>query len=337
MKSAFLYLSPFFCFLNSAFAQDAHWAQYYNTIAYNNPAQIGLYNGYAYQRAVLAYRNQWASVPVPYNTAFLAFDRQVKLKGMRNNSFGIGGTLLHDEAGDSQLSLDELTAQAAYHLAVTKNQWVSIGAQVGVAQRRFQTKKLTFDNQYNGDVFDPMLSTRENIPLSDFLFMDYGVSANYVWFYNAHTAVEIGGTALHLDAPQQSFFNQDAVRLPRRFSLNARAQFPLADRLDITLSGNSFFQEKQSETVFSALFNFTLKEETFKKIAIYGGCGLRINDAIIPAVGIQYNQWRAGLCYDITTSNFSKASQGNGGIELTVQHFWYRVPPIKKAKACPVY
>ncbi len=338
------YSSPIFALLftilssvNTGFAQDVHWSQYYNTVNYNSPSQIGLYNGYAYQRAVLAYRNQWQSVPVAYNSAMLAFDRQIKFKGMGGNSLGIGAVLVHDEAGDSQMSLNEVTAQLAYHQAVAKNQWISGGVQIGGAQRRFKTQKLTFDNQFNGDVYDPQLANRENFPLNDFTFLDFGVSAGYAFYKDAHTLIEANAAATHLDEPQQSFFNSEKVRLPRRYAVSVRGQFPISERLDIALSGSSFIQGKQTEILASALFNFTLKEEIFKKIALYGGVGLRFNDAIIPSIGMQYNQWRVGLSYDVNTSNFINASQGNGGFELTVQHLWYRVPPIKKAKACPVY
>ncbi|MEY4926326.1 MAG: hypothetical protein RI894_762, partial [Bacteroidota bacterium] len=214
-----------------AWAQDVHFSQYYNTPNYTNVALIGLYNGNAYQRAGLAYRNQWASVPVSYTSATLAFDQQIRLKKIKKNSLGIGLLLLHDEAGDSRMGLTELGLQAAYHQAIAPNQWVSVGAQFGAAQRRYQLQKLTFDNQFNGDAFDPQLGSRENIPSSDFLFLDLGASVGYSWFYNPHTSVEANIGINHLDEPQQSFFNEKAVRLPRRYNFSLRTQFPLADRL----------------------------------------------------------------------------------------------------------
>lgn len=337
MRPFLSFFSLVFC-VNAAFAQDIHFSQAYNLPVFSSPALVGLYaNERAYQRANLTYRNQWATVAVPYNTAFLSFDRQIRLKGMNRSSFGIGASLLHDEAGDSQLTTDAVSVQVVYHQAIAKQHTLALGIQVGGTQRRFQMQKLTFDNQYNGDVFDPSLSTRENIPRSNFSFLDVGVSAGYAWYGTAHQSLEAGFAVNHLDEPEQSFFNNATIRLPRRYQASLRAQLPLADRLDAVLAVNTAWEGKQTEMVFTALFSFAVAEKVFKKVSIYGGSGFRLNDALIPTVGVQYNQWRVGLSYDVTISAFAAATKGNGGIELSMQHLWYKVPPVKKAKACPVY
>ena len=332
---------PFFSLiicLNAAFAQDIHFSQIYNLPVFSSPALVGRYqNELIYQRAALAYRNQWATVAVPYNTVFLSFDRQLNIKGMKRSRFGFGASLLHDEAGDSQLTTDALSVQVAYHQAIAKQHTLSLGIQVGGTQRRFQTQKLTFDNQYNGDVFDPSFGSRENIPLANFSFLDVGISAGYAWYGSPHRSLEAAFTVNHLDEPQQSFFDNSKIRLPRRYQASLRAQLPLADRLDAILAVNTAWQGKQTETVLTTLFSFAVEEKIFKKISIYGGTGFRLNDALIPTVGLQYNQWRVGLSYDVTISAFAAATKGNGGIELSLQHLWYKVPPVKKAKACPVY
>jgi hypothetical protein len=67
MKKSFtLFSSLIILAVTSGSAQDIHFSQFYNTPILVNPAFTGFING-NYRFAAL-YRNQWASVTVPYQT-----------------------------------------------------------------------------------------------------------------------------------------------------------------------------------------------------------------------------------------------------------------------------
>ena len=43
-----------------------------------------------------------------------------------------------------------------------------------------------------------------------------------------------------------------------------------------------------------------------------------VNDAIIPYVGLDYGSFNLGMTYDVNVSAFKTASQGRGGIEISL-------------------
>ena len=95
----------FACFCTQiAFAQGIHFSQYYNAPMLENPANTALMSDYDY-RAGVNYRNQWAAVPVPYNTASAFVDLQAFRKEEGHGWLGIGGAVFSDRAGDGNLAL----------------------------------------------------------------------------------------------------------------------------------------------------------------------------------------------------------------------------------------
>src|ERR1700679_3781535 len=84
-----------------AIGQSIHFSQYYNAPMLLNPANTALMPDYDY-RFGMNYRNQWAAVPVPYNT-FSAF-ADFKVGGNKNNEthnnwLGLGLAFFNDKAG----------------------------------------------------------------------------------------------------------------------------------------------------------------------------------------------------------------------------------------------
>ena len=82
-------LTAFSCATYS-FAQDVHFSQYDQTVALTRPALVGGYTDNTYQRAAVAYRNQWQTVPVAYNSVLGSWDREIRLKKTKNSHFGVG-------------------------------------------------------------------------------------------------------------------------------------------------------------------------------------------------------------------------------------------------------
>jgi len=135
-----------------SWSQDIHFTQFWNVPLYHNSALTGVYGGD--MRMVANYRSQWASVPVPYSTFHGSFEQKIPIERLGNNVLGGGIILNHDQAGDSKLSRTNITLSSAYTRQLSEKHFLSGGLQIGIAQRRFQTDDLTFDNQFNGDIFN---------------------------------------------------------------------------------------------------------------------------------------------------------------------------------------
>lgn len=335
MKNLCLHLS-FLLLPSCLLAQDIHFSQYDYTPALANPALIGNFADNAYQRASVNYRNQWQGVPVAYNSVLASWDSEIKPKKLKNNALGIGFSIIHDAAGDSKLGLTEVNLLCAYHFFINKNNTLSAGTALGYGMRRFDSKNLRFDNQFNDGFFDATQSSQEIFTNTNFGFFD--AAASVAWRYQkARQSAWVSANVQHLNAPEQSFYGSATSVLPRQISLTMGAKLPLAKRLDIQPSLHGASQGAYFEALGTVLFDYHLNEQRFKKINLLFGVAYRNEDAIIPTIGLRYNAWRVGLSYDVNISNFKIATRGVGGPEISVQHFWYKVVPNPKNKACPVY
>src|ERR1700733_14673893 len=103
-----------------AFAQDIHFTQFDMQPLVINPAFTGMFDGQV--RAAAIYRNQWASVTVPYVTYGASVDLPVYID--RNGDYLAAGLQLYkDQAGDANLSNFSGLLSIAYHkfFGVTEN------------------------------------------------------------------------------------------------------------------------------------------------------------------------------------------------------------------------
>ncbi len=330
---------PQFCL-----AQDIHFTQFEKNSALVAPATTGLLggNGYqnAYQRAALSYRQQWQSVPVPYSSALFSLERLYENKKIfgKKGSFGAGVAALFDRASDGNLSTYQLQTTAAYHYQIQKNTYISASLQAGAAQRSVETQKLTTNNQFNGDIYDA------NLPNADPLFAatkpifyaDFGTSVSLQHITNT-VRWQFSAAVFHLNEPYTAFAQTSQTRLSRRYTASIVASFPIIKNIDIQPLILFQRQAKYQEIVAGAQINYHLKNDVFNKIDLTAGSRYRLGDALMPTVGLRYNQWLVGLSYDVNTSAFRAATNRDGGFELSVQHLWFRVPKLRNVRACPVF
>jgi hypothetical protein len=72
-----------------------------------------------------------------------------------------------------------------------------------------------------------------------------------------------------------------------------------------------------------------------KPTSFYGGAWVRLGDALIPYIGLEYNSLRVGVSYDINISDLKTASESRGGVEISLI---YVMPhPEGKGLPCPKF
>ena len=70
----------------------------------------------------------------------------------------------------------------------------------------------------------------------------------------------------------------------------------------------------------------------------FGGLYYRTRDAGYIVAGMDYDNWRVGLSYDLNISDLRPASNGRGGLEISVVYIMRKIqPPALKYKYCPDY
>jgi type IX secretion system PorP/SprF family membrane protein len=299
-------------------AQDIHYSQFYASPLTLNPALTGL-NDCNYRVGAM-YRNQWSSVSAePYQTPSISFDiNNVLQRLIKKGTLSAGGLLLNDKAGAGELSNLSIMGSIAYARPVTANRKLnlSIGLQVGYTQKRLDFSKLTFENQFNGEDFDPALSNGESyndnisyIDLNAGLYLGYAASSK--------TDVFLGGAAFHLLQPEEKFLNNGPEnKLAMRLVGHGGVRFGLSDNLDFIPQVLFMTQAKAQEVNLGASLSYEVNDD----VKIFGGAWYRLDDAVIPVIGIEYKRFRLGLSYDVNTSSLQEASNSNGGFEISLNY-----------------
>src|SRR5580698_214228 len=117
------------------FAQDIHFTQFDMQPLIINPAFRGMFDGQV--RAGAIYRNQWASVTVPYVTYGASVDLPLLIE--RNGDYLAAGLQLYkDQAGDANLSNFTGMVSVAYHKffgGEFNGSDLAVGLQGGYAQK----------------------------------------------------------------------------------------------------------------------------------------------------------------------------------------------------------
>ncbi len=313
--------------------QDIHYTQFHNDPLYQSPAMTGLMS--ADYRFSGIYRSQWETVPVQYRTFGFGFD--MKILESPNGVLGAGLMLNRDKAGDSELSLTTAILSVAYTLKMGKKSLFSLGANIGMGQRSFKYDRLTFDSQFNGDIFVPESSTGEAFENTGYLYPDMGIGLNYRFQVSKRTQFDIGSSLFHFHQPEQSFKTGNSIKLPTRISAYFNASFQAGGKSDILLRGLMHQQNPYSEYAIGLGWRYHLSFKKSKETAISFSTHYRIGDAIMPMVEIEYGSWKAGLSYDVNISDFKIATDRRGGPEIAIIHTITKVKPLPEYKACPIF
>lgn len=316
-------------------AQDLHYSQFYNSPLNMNPALAGSFNGS--HRFTVSHRDQWRFVPVPWTTFSGAWDMNILPSGSEKTFYGIGANVNYDRQGDSRLTLLNLTLNGAVHRSLNAKNILSLGAGIGLATRGFDTGSLTWDKQWDGDVFDTSLPSQEAFQNTErIFFVETSLGAKYLYQKSSRTNVELGIGANHLIEPKTSFSTAGDIRLPRRFSFTGVGNFRLTEKLDFQAHLLHQIQNKYNETVFGGLGKLYLSQQRGKELQMHLGLGYRTSGSFIPTLAFQVNEIYAGFNLDIDRTGFNKAlNTSRGAYEIHLRYIIKNVKPFR-FKNCPI-
>ena len=316
-------------------AQDIHFSQYQFNPLNLSPSSTGFFNGD--RRANMAYRNQWNSVTVPYTTFSFGYDQVIGKVHDSGNRNAAGLLFNNDKAGDGNLGTLQLMLSFAhlFSLGTDSIHFINVGIQSGFSYKSIDINKLTFDNQFNGDVFNPLQSTGEQFARVNYIYPELNAGISWMALYDNTIYNATIGTQ-HLNKPELSFLNETA-KLPLHWQFNASAVFGVHDFISFSPSIIYTTQQKFKEINTGIELKFNLKKDAARNYAFAAACNYRVKDAVIPCIALYYNQWRVGVSYDINTSDLKRASNGRGGPEFNVMYIMKKIRYIPRKNNCPVY
>ena len=327
--------------VGGAGAQDLHFSQYMNAPLLTNPANTGFIPDGDYRLGV-NYRNQWASVTAfPYKTMSAFGDFQTMNNGDNTGWLGLGGVILRDVAGTSVLTSTKVYGSIAYHQMIDAGSLLSLGFNVGWANKRINTANLTFPSQWNGKFFDSHnVGTAPKLDYSNINYLDMQVGMNYAYFPNDRMYLNAGFSAMHVNRPKESFFTeQDGVnnRVPARYTAFLNGSFKLNDMVIVNPNVYASLQAKSYEIVGGLNAHYNLSGDG-EKILI-GGLYYRHQDAIIPMVALGYKDITFTFTYDVTTSDMKNYNNSRGGFEFSLikQGVVDRYAGNRRESMCPSF
>ncbi len=330
-----LLLIYFVLSLNNLYAQDLTFSQFYELPILRNPALAGIFDGDL--RASAAYRNQWSSVTVPFKTG--AASVEVKFPIQRwNDWITVGLQTTFDGAGSVNLQRTQILPVVNYHKSLgggyRHDTYLSAAFMSGVVTSNFDISKVTTNNQFNGNAYDPSLPTNVGFG-SNYIYWDASTGLSFNSGFGSSGRYYVGVGYFHLNQPRISFSGQGGnyTTLAPKWAFNAGLNTPVSELNNIEFYADYYLQGGSRQLYVGSILDFNLvnsygDEEAvtqLNKKVVYAGIFYRLNDAIVPVIGMKYKSFNVGVSYDVNVSKLSIASKAQGGVEVNVGYI-YRFP-----------
>lgn len=277
-------------------AQDPHFSQYYASPITVNPAMAGMFTGN--MRISGIYRQQWPQYGQPFVTGTLAFELKPDrfAANPSNDRMSMGAMILYDKTPDNVLKSQYAYGTVAYHktLDAEGHHRFGIGFMAGMNQKTLDASQLTFGSQFGSGGFQGTGGDVIKYGKSTSFDMHTGILYSYEDEFSVYY---IGASLFHVLNPKDYFLDDGskATGTPKRW--NANAGFHITDENGISYVGSALYMNQASVNYFMAggLVGFPFAE----KGKLYGGGWYRLNEAIIPTIHVEYQDFNVGLSYDV--------------------------------------
>ena len=141
---------------------------------------------------------------------------------------------------------------------------------------------------------------------------------------NVDNNIFLGAAYHHFNHPKNSFYRNPNVELDPKWVGSAGIKFSVTPSSYLTIQADYSKQGKFNEIVAGALYGIKLNEEIENPVyTIHGGAFIRMNDAIIPVIKLDYHPFSVSFSYDANISKLKTSSYGRGGFELSVSYIGF--------------
>ncbi len=327
------------CFTTLSLAQDQHFTQFYASPLTLNPALTGAFSG-KYRLAII-YRDQWRNVlDNPYITMGGAIDTRFQIGSHRrrtNNAFGLGVQFFSDRVPSIDFSTNQVNVSGAFHKSLNKNatEFLSLGFQLGIAQRNVNYERISFGDQFNGDdgYTEP---TGEVLPENNFSYGDMSVGLHYSIAPKRGTAFFIGAAMHHIREPQVSFYidknANDNVqfsgdnKLHRKYTAHFGMQIPLGERIQLLPRAMAYMQGPHLAANAGSNIRFLINDVSGTALHVGGWVRPVRNednsfklDAAVVMLGLEFNNFLLGMSYDANLNYLGGTSgRRQGAFEISL-------------------
>jgi type IX secretion system PorP/SprF family membrane protein len=318
-------------------AQDPNFSQFFVSPLTLNPALTGKFNGSI--RVAGNYRNQWPTLENAYLTKTVSVDfGLLRNKLISSDNMGIGLLGMTDVAGDGILVTNYAGTSFSYHKGLDEDGFhqIGVGFQGAFVNKRLDVTKVIFADQLTPLGFTGVTSEVFNNRQLSLGYFDLSAGILYSGTTDGYNNFYAGASMYHLNQPKESFQGGQYV-LKTRTTLQAGGSIRVRDQHYIHLAAAHSIQAKATNTIIGATFSYNTNNNEENPINVYLGSWYRLNDAVIPYLGLEFNGFRLGASYDANTSPLKTASNSRGGIEISLIYIKQPSDPSLKRLNCPKF
>ena len=320
----------------NAIAQDPHFSQFFASPLTLNPAFTGKFNGQL--RLAANHRDQWPSIPKAYVTTSASIDFPV-LRAVvpEGDVFGMGISGVSDQSANNALKLNYGSLSLSYHKALDEDGYNTIGAgfQGTYSSMNLDVSKLTFEDELRQNGIAQ--GTSQDIPV----ILASGQKQNYFdvnagILFSGSTDGEnnyyIGASAYHVNRPKVNYTDKTWDLKPR-LTIHGGGTLPVNSTVSVNASLIHQIQNRASETTIGAALALNANGDSDNPTSVFIGSWVRLKDAIIPYIGLEFNGLRIGASYDVNVSSLKAATGSRGGSEFSL--IYVKKDPQYKGIPCP--
>lgn len=179
------------------------------------------------------------------------------------------------------------------------------------------------------DEYGPIAGAVSNDPLragNKFTFFSLNAGAS-IFQKSANLDWYLGGSVRHLNEPFTENNKLEQFRLNTTTGIQAGVTF-YADRSSLSAYGVGNWKGKASEVLVGAKYQLIVSgDQTYNTsrqknedadVSISLGCAVRIKDALIPSIGLNYNKTSVALHYDMNNSTIRTSGYIRRGFEFVL-------------------
>ncbi len=322
-RSLYIFLGLAFSALSANLkAQDAHFSQYFSSPLYTNPALNGQINGNFRLNAL--YRTQWNAFNDAFTTQSFSADARL-------GNWGIGFNAVDQQSGVNNFNRLQFNLGGSYDIAFKNNsaQHLVFGVQAGIYNMAFNDKNVTLGDQYveSFGTIDP-----KNEQFNNLSVLSPDASFGVLWFNGSvkrRWSPFVGASVFHLLQPYDSFDKKS--KLDMRYLIHGGVRIRTNSAIEFVPNIMASMQGTAYNGIVGMNVSYALID-TYT--SIQAGVGYRLDDAIVPYLGIGFKDFSFGVSYDRNTSSLSKVGNNKNSLEFSLTYI-NRSNQVKKQFICP--
>jgi type IX secretion system PorP/SprF family membrane protein len=306
MKKLSVFLFACITGISCLLGQDPQFSQFYAAPLYLSPSMAGSSNQ---GRVNLNYRDQWPAISGHFTTYAVSIDQFLP-----EFKSGIGLRLMHDNAGGGKLTSTTAGFNYSYRIKLARNLFMQPGLQTYYYQRKINYGRLTFTDQFYGDMVLPT-SIEEANDLNKG-YMDFTSSvllfSDLAWF---------GFTLDHM-MKLNGALADDPRYVPLMYSFFGGVTFKIFESIlsrEDQLLSIAYHFKRQNKINQLDLGAYYFRD--FYRLGLWyrglpGNSGPRGGDALIFLGGLVFNNFSINYSYDLTISNMIQSTGGAHEISM---------------------